>query len=515
MWTLPDPDQPLHRPHPLLAQRAVQAQAWPLYDATGARALEAWGATSLPAHRLMQRAGLGVARLALAVAPNVRRIWVAAGPGNNGGDGFEAAWQLHRRGLHVSVGCVGDAARLPRDAAMSLARAVAAGVPIEAATQPPADLGPDDLVIDALLGRGLSRPAEGALATLIDLLARCAAPTLAVDLPSGLPGDTGALANGAPCVQARWTLALLGLPAGLFTAEGRDHGGDIWWDDLGVPLPTDGSIPPVAWLEGGRSVARHRPPRRHAQHKGSFGDVWIVAGAEHMGGAAVLAARAALRAGAGRVYVAPLATPHGLADALHPEVMLGDLETLPNARLQAATVVAGCGGGAAIAAVLPRLLEQAGRLVLDADGLNAVAADPLLRAALARRHHTVLTPHPLEAARLLTTPTAAVQADRLQAARRLADETLATVVLKGSGPIVAVPQQPPSLLPVGNAALATPGSGDVLAGWLGGLWSQWPHHDDAAAQAARYAVWQHGWTAEQLRPDAHALPASVLADALR
>lgn len=514
MWTLPAPAEATPPPVPLLARRDEQPVALPLYDSTGARALEALAAATLSPHTLMRRAGLGVARLAAAVAPRARRCWIAAGPGNNGGDGFEAAVHLHRLGWTVQVGFVGDAAKLPPDAAAALARARAAGVPIDPQATLPEGLGADDLVIDALLGRGLRRPAEGRIAALIEQLNHSRAPVLSVDLPSGLPGDTGALAADEPCVVARWTLALLGLPAGLFTAQGRDHAGDIWWDDLAVATPATATIAPVGWLEGGRSVARHRPVRQHAHHKGSFGDVWVVAGAAQMGGAAVLAARAALRAGAGRVYVAPLAGTRDPADALHPELMLGTLDTLPDERLQQATVVAGCGGGDAIAAVLPRLLQHAGRLVLDADGLNAVAAAPTLRTALAARRHTVLTPHPLEAARLLGLDTGAVQADRLHAARTLADQLGAVVVLKGSGSVVASPGALPSLLPVGNAALATPGSGDVLAGWLGGTWSQWPGGPEAAAQAARLAVWQHGRAAERRHPDGGALPASALIEAL-
>lgn len=415
----------------------------------------------------------------------------------------------------------GDADRLPPDAAASYATARASGVPILPDHDTLPWLGPEDLVIDALLGRGLTRAVQGHAATLIDTMNQCAAPVLAVDLPSGLPGDTGALRASDPCVNARWTLALLGLPVGLFTAHGRDVAGDIWWDDLGVSMPLPQALGPVGWLEGGRSVAQHRPTRRHADHKGTFGDVWIVAGAPLMGGAAVLAGRGALRAGAGRVYVAPLAgsaAPHQQADPLHPELMLGTLDALPAAQCRRSTVVAGCGGGSAIAAVLPRLLLEAGRLVLDADGLNAVAASPTLRTALAARgmeRPTVLTPHPLEAARLLDTHTADIQADRLRAAQALADRYGATVVLKGSGSVVATPGARPSVLPVGNAALATPGSGDVLAGWLGGCWSQWPDGPEAAAQAARFAVWRHGWTAEQRHPDARVLPASELVEHLR
>lgn len=516
MWILPEPGLALHRPVALLGGRASQAQALPLYGSAGARQLERWAAVSLPPHRLMQRAGLGVARLALAVAPGARRCWVAAGPGNNGGDGFEAAVHLQRLGWRVEIGFTGDAQRLPPDAAASLARAQAAGVPIEAGGLPPTDLCADDLVIDALLGRGLTRPVEGPMAAWITALNDLAAPVLAVDLPSGLPGDTGALPDDAACVRARWTLALLGLGPGLFTAQGRDFAGDIWWDDLAVPPPPPGVVAPCAWLEGGASVKRSRPARQHAQHKGSFGDVWVVAGAEHMAGAGVLAARAALRAGAGRVYLAPLTGHRALADTQHPELMLGQLDTLPDERLHQVTVVAGCGGGLAIGTALPRLLRLAGRLVLDADGLNAVATDPALQTLLAARPpgSSVLTPHPLEAARLLGLEASQVQSDRLSAASALATRHGATVVLKGSGTVVATPEDLPSLMPVGNAALATPGSGDVLAGWLGGTWCPWPAGVQGAARAARLAVWQHGMTAERLRPDGTPLPASELAEAL-
>jgi len=513
IWTLPDPTLALHRPHPLMAERQQQTAPWPLYDAASARALEAWAATSRPPHQLMQTAGLGMARLAQALAPQARGLWVMAGPGNNGGDGFEAAWHWHRAGRRVQVNVVSAPAQWPVDAALSLARAQAAGVPIVEGLMPPGWLGPQDIALDGLLGRGLSRAPDGPLALAIAALNRSAAPILAIDLPSGLPGDTGALGPNAPCVQARWTLALLSLPPGLFTGQGRDVAGDIWWDDLGVTRPALDLIRPVAWLAGGAGLQHARPNRRHGQHKGSYGDVWVVGGAQRMGGAAVLAGRAALRAGAGRVYIAPLSPINGLADSQHPELMLGVLDALTPDQLANATVVAGCGGGQAIAATLPRLITQRGRLVLDADALNAVAAEPSLRAALRQRRHTVLTPHPLEAARLLSCSAAEVQANRLQAAQALAQDCHATVVLKGSGSIVASPDEAPWVLPVGNAALATPGSGDVLAGWLAGLWSQWPA-DQPAAEPARLTVWQHGWAAEQHSPQGLPLPASQLINLL-
>jgi hydroxyethylthiazole kinase-like uncharacterized protein yjeF len=511
---------------------APTPDGWPLHDAATSRQIEAAAASPLSPHTLMQRAGLGVARLAQAVAPHARRIVVLAGPGNNGGDGFEAALQLHQH-LHrrqhpssrdVVLHLLDSGHSCPPDAAASRQRAQDAGVPIVQGLGD-TDLDHADLVLDALLGRGLSRPADGAMAQAIRQLAHTDStiPVLAVDLPSGLPGDTGALAPQTACVRARWTLALLGLAPGLFTADGRDHAGEVWWDGLGLDWHDTpfASHAPAAWLHTGRHPAMAWPDRRHAQHKGSFGDVRVVGGDRSMAGAVLLAARAALGVGAGRVYAHPLDPDAPHLDPVHPELMLAGPPT-PDLLAQA-TVVAGCGGGRAIRTCLPDLLTHAARLLLDADALNAVAADTTLRQRLRERHGhglaTVLTPHPLEAARLLGCNTAEVQSDRLHAARTLAPDTGAVVVLKGSGSVVAAPGQAPWINASGNAALATPGSGDVLAGWIGGLWSQlsggtarpdaaplW--HD--AARAARHAVHQHGLRAEQYRPAGEVLIASRL-----
>jgi hydroxyethylthiazole kinase-like uncharacterized protein yjeF len=508
--------------------------AWPLHDTAAAHALEAHAAAQLPPHTLMQRAGLGVARLALALAPHARTVWIMAGPGNNGGDGFEAALHLARAGKQVRLTWLGSAERLPPDAAASLARARAAGIePVTSLNVPP--LGSDDLIIDALLGRGLTRAAGGELAEAIRLANQQPASRLTVDLPSGLPADSGALAPDAPCIQAHWTLALLSVAPGLFTADGRDHAGSVWWDDLCVDVTT---LAPAAWLGSPGAWMDAWPPRRHARHKGSFGDVWVVGGARSMGGAALLAGRAALHAGAGRVYVHRLDPAADALDPLHPELMLAELPQAgtgagpdypaPADPLAQATVVAGCGGGQAIRAALPELLAHAGRLLLDADALNAIAADAALQQALqARRSRclaSVLTPHPLEAARLLGSTLSAVQADRLAAAQQLAERFGAVVVLKGSGSVLAAPAQTAWINPSGNAALATPGSGDVLAGWLGGLWSQLPrgdspsrHASEAAAAwlATRAAVWSHGRVADIASPQAEAFPAGALAERLR
>jgi hydroxyethylthiazole kinase-like uncharacterized protein yjeF len=469
----------------------------------------------------MQRAGLSVARLAMALAPNARRIDVLAGNGNNGGDGHEAAMHLHRAGRTVVLHAFGNGTAWPPDAATSRQQAQNAGVRIVDGLDP-SEWSHSDLVIDALFGRGLTRPASGEPAEAIRRLRGHAAPVLAVDLPSGLPGDTGALEIGAPCIRARWTLALLTMAPGLFTASGRDQAGEIWWDDLGVQLLHPSAPSPAAWLHSPAWVDAVWPARRHAQHKGSFGDVWVLGGGRSMAGAVLLAARTALCVGAGRVHAHLLDPDAARLDTEHPELMFADA---PDAlRLQGATVVAGCGGGQAIRALLPDILQHAARLLLDADALNAVAEDASLLDSLRERRDrglpTVLTPHPLEAARLLGCSAAEVQSDRLRAAQALAVKTGAVVVLKGSGSLIAAPDGIPWLNTSGNAALATPGSGDVLAGWIGGLWSQLAggrsgssHPSTAWSEtelASRHAVYQHGLRAEQLSPTGDVLVASRL-----
>ena len=481
-------EKPMAGPQPVLPSQ----RAWPLFDAAASRRIEQTAAVHAPPHALMARAGLGLARLALAVAPAAHRIWVAAGPGNNGGDGLVAARLLHLRGRSVQVNLLGDPTRLPADAADALVQARAAGVRITIGLS---SIDAPDLCIDALLGLGSRRAPEGAIAAAVRQLNAGHAPVLAVDLPTGLCGDSGRRL-GDEAVVARHTLSLLTLKPGLFTAQGRDHAGRVWFDPLGVD--TDGEPAGMA-LVGPEGLRALSTGRAHAQHKGSFGDVLVLGGAPGLGGAALLAARAALAAGAGRVYLARLDGDASL-DPQRPELMPRSLQhALAPALLGQATVVCGCGGGEAVRAILPAVLASAARLVLDADALNAVAADPglstALRARAAAGQHTVLTPHPLEAARLLAQDTGAVQADRLDAARRLAERTRCTVLLKGSGSVTVSPGGSLWINPTGNARLGTAGTGDVLAGWLGGLWSQ--HAATDGCDAAIVTAWLHGHAAEQ------------------
>lgn len=504
-------------------RRISSAHSEPLHSVAATRELERLAASGLPPHTLMQRAGLSVARLALALAPHAQRIWIACGPGNNGGDGFEAAMHLHQWGKTVTVTWTGlpdGKTQLPPDAQASRERALAGGVPM--ATEPPDNF---DFCIDALLGiGGTLDPARPGTALMAEWLARMqasGAPRLAVDLPTGLDADTGSAthliatrANNTG-IPATFCLSLLTLKPGLFTADGRDRAGQVWFDDLGAgPLLTGSVEAPEAWLLGAdQAEGPLRSGAAHASHKGCFGDVAVLGGESsarsHMAGAALLAARAALHAGAGRVFVALLGSPALAIDPQQPELMFRAPDALD---LVQQVVVCGCGGGDAVRAVLPKVLSAAPRLVLDADALNAIAGDTQLQTQLTARHHrgysTVLTPHPLEAARLSGLTSKEVQADRLAVVRQLAERFQCVVVLKGSGTVIAAPGRASAINSSGNALLATAGTGDVLAGMLGAAMAG----GLGAFEAACSAVFTHGQAADLWPAHANgkALTASVL-----
>ena len=458
-----------------------------LHSVEATRRMENVAQAALPAHMLMQRAGLAVAQLALAIAPHARRIWIACGPGNNGGDGLEAAMHLQQWGKAPVVTWLGDPNHAPADSIRSWQRAVAAGVTF-------AQIPPDrvDLCIDALLGIGTNiRTPEGHMAEWITHMNTSNAPVLAVDLPSGLHADTGVVAPLS--VRASHTLSLLTLKPGLFTAHGRDVAGIVWLDELtndSNPPVSQPDTAPTAWLGGSPAPAT----RLHASHKGSFGDVAIVGGASGMTGAALLTASAALHAGAGRVFVGVLADDAPTVDMSQPELMFRQVESLDFSTM---TVVCGCGGGEAVQCHLSRILSTTTPVVLDADAINSIAKNEplqvLLRGRVQHAAATVLTPHPLEAARLLGTSVTQVQHNRLGAAQQLAARFACTVVLKGSGTVIAAPGQTPVINPTGNGKLATAGTGDVLAGMIGAYLASGINAFESACQA----TYHHGETADQ------------------
>jgi hydroxyethylthiazole kinase-like uncharacterized protein yjeF len=309
-------------------------------------------------------------------------------------------------------------------------------------------------------------------------------------------------------VLADHTLSLIAVQAGLLMGHGRDASGQIWLEDLGY-LASQHQVPPLAWLNALYTSA----PKSHASHKGSHGDVAVIGGegmaTQGMGmtGAAILAATAALHAGAGRVILSLLSGQTN--ESAPPDLMQREFRRLELEKLH---VVCGCGGGSAVQEVLPEVLRRSAHLVLDADGLNAVAQEPSLQQTIRKRgkaQPTVITPHPLEAARLLGCNTAQVQNDRLKAAQELAERFQCCVVLKGSGTVIAAPGHTPRINITGNGRLAIGGTGDVLAGLVGARMAQGLSAFDAACAA----VAQQGQVADDW-PPGEALTASRLAQRL-
>jgi len=491
-----------------LTQHLSSQARWPLHSVEQTQALEHQAQASLPANTLMQRAGLATAQLAMAIAPHARTIWIACGPGNNGGDGLEAAVHLQAWGKQPIVTWLGNEASAPSDALHAWHRAKAAGVTF--ATQPPQEF---DLAIDALLGIGAQRAPEGLMAQWLNAIQASNSPLLCVDIPTGLLADTGEWIGAAPPQHTtantraqRHTLSLLTLKQGLFTADGQDAAGQVWFNDLKVAH----SSTPEAWLQQHGAKPTDRP---HNSHKGSFGDVSVLGGAPGMSGAAMLAGFAALHGGAGRVLLGLMdnAARHAVT-ATHPALMVRAPADL---NLTTSTVVCGCGGGDDIHALLQNVLSCSQKLVLDADALNAIARDTSLQTLLKKRSTrqkpTVLTPHPLEAARLLSCTAKGVQQNRLHAAQQLANTFQCVVVLKGSGSIITSPHHTAVINGSGNALLATAGTGDVLAGLMGAYITR---HDDAF-EAACQAVFTHGRVADAWPSTGPALDAASLAASVR
>ncbi|MCC7039685.1 MAG: NAD(P)H-hydrate dehydratase [Burkholderiales bacterium] len=456
----------------------------PIVDLPTLRALEAQHADA----GLMERAGAAAAAVAQRLTGNRGRpIVVLAGPGNNGGDAFVVARLLRTGWFDVQVLFAGTPERLPADAAHAYRAFTAAGG--RTTDVLPRGAG---LVVDGLLGIGLGRAPEGRIAELVRWANEQAAPILALDVPSGLDAATGAAY--LPVVRATHTATFLALKPGLVTLDGPDHCGEVSVHDLGVAAPPDAGQR-LTWdaLAGALPAALTR--RVGNVNKGTFGTLGIVGGARGMAGALVLAGRAAMRTGAGKVWLGFLMAEPPPFDALLPELMLRQSSAVLTANPDALVVGPGLGTGEAALAVVLRALAAAVPLVLDADALNLIAADAALRERVSTRAApTLATPHPGEAARLLATSVAAVQRDRLAAARALSRTLGATVVLKGAGSILAYPDDRFDVNATGGPALASAGSGDVLSGIVGALLAQGL---DARA-ALRYAVCLHGAAADHL-----------------
>jgi len=437
---------------------------------------------------LMERAGAAAVDLATAVlARRSGRVVVLAGPGNNGGDAFVCARHLHARGMDVVV-VAPDQPRRPADAANAWRAATAAGVPME----PEMPEGDCALIIDGLFGVGLSRAIATPWSTWIERANASGAPILALDVPSGLDAATGVAHE--PAIVATATATFIGLKPGLLTCDGPDRCGAISIHDLGVDVRDAAVGVRVEWRGVVAALPAILARTVRKSHKGTYGRACIVGGAEGLVGAALLAGRAALRLGAGRVVVGLAAREPPLVDLMSPELMLREADAV-GAEHDAWVVGPGLGSGERARALVEKAVSLDTPIVVDADGLNAIANDADLFAAVARRNApTLLTPHPAEAARLLHGTTADVQADRVAAAAKIATSLRAHVVLKGAGSIVARPDGTFDSNASGNPALATAGSGDVLSGMLGALLAQ----GIDAGDALRIGVCLHGAAADAL-----------------
>ncbi len=452
-----------------------------LWTAEQTRALDraAIDLHGIPAATLMERAGRAAFGSLRRRWPTARRILVVCGSGNNGGDGYVLAAAAREAGLQPRV--LALAAPKSDESRAARARAEGAGVPIE--PLPAQGLPAADVVVDGVLGTGLLRAPDGLPRRAIELMEATPAPVLALDIASGLSSDTGGVPGVA--VRAVATVTFIALKIGLFTGRGREFSGAIEYAGLDVPPQIYDEIEPLALRLTVSELCAWVPRRPQDAHKGVAGHVLVVGGEQSMAGAARMAGAAACRAGAGLVSVATRAAHAAHVSAGCPELMasgIEDREALENALGRASVVALGPGLGraswgrtmwaAAVDASLP--------LVVDADALNLLAEQPH------RRDDWILTPHPGEAARLLGTSTAAVQADRVAAVRSIVERYGGVCALKGSGTLVA----DVSSLWVcdrGNAGMATGGMGDVLTGAIAALRAQGLE----AVRAAGLGVWLH------------------------
>ncbi len=422
------------------------------------------------------------------------RILVYCGSGNNAGDGYIIASLARQAGYQVQVVQVGDPQRLRGDAARAYQKALDEQVAMrsfDAQKAPEADV-----IVDALLGTGLSGNVRGDYGVAIDQINQNPAPVLAVDIPSGLCANTGRILGKA--VTARATVTFIGMKQGLLTHEAGDCCGDIWYADLQVPESVFEQLPADCLLVTSSDIARWLPRRARNTHKGQCGRVLVVGGDLGMGGAVAMAAEAAARVGAGLVTV--ITRPEHVSAILsrRPELMVNachEGDDISQALEKASVVVAGPGIGRDRwgACLLEQILQSERPLVLDADGLNYLSDMAEQMPVLTSRNNWILTPHPGEAARLAGASSQDIQADRFDAVRQIQQKYNASVVLKGNGTLIASADQPMRLVATGNPGMATGGMGDVLSGVIGGLIAQ----GIPVSVAGALGAWLHGDAADR------------------
>jgi hydroxyethylthiazole kinase-like uncharacterized protein yjeF len=450
---------------------------------------------------LMEKAGLAAAEVARdkLLTGERNKVLVLAGPGNNGGDAFVAARHLQIWGYDLTLVFTGERANLSADAQRALEAWLSQGG--EILTELP-ESGCWDGVIDGLFGIGLDhrsgRDLAGRYLELVRAVNRMGLPVLAIDVPSGLGSATGNVCGEA--IHARLTVTFIGLKPGLLTARGPEYCGEIILCDLGIDAPS--LLEPGCWMmDEAHAKELLPPPRPASSHKGMFGSIGIIGGAPGMIGAALLAGTAALRLGAGRVYLGLLADNAPGVDTAQPELMLRPVaEVLDLDNLNCLLIGPGLGRAVEASTWLQCALETDLPLVLDADALNLVAAQSRLASLLQDRSRkgkapSILTPHPAEAARLLNTDIPVIESDRLNAAISLARQYACHAVLKGAGSISAMPSGKCYINTSGNPGLSSAGTGDILSGMIGALLAQ----GLGPEKALPLAVHLHGAAADVLQ----------------
>lgn len=452
--------------------------------------LEMRAANQLGADTLMKRAGAAAAELIMKRLEDAgveqRRVTLLVGPGNNGGDALACACELREKGAVVNVVLPGGRRPTSALALAQLERWTQAG---GTTYDDPYMTEKADCVVDGLFGTGLAKPITGDYLDAVLWFNERQALKVSLDIPSGLNPVTGHWTGSYPGCSADVTITFLCVKSGLYMCEGADAAGEIVLNELDVSVP----LSPLSVI-GTDEFPRVLRPRVKNSHKGDYGSVAVIGGTDGMIGASILAARAALISGAGRVTLECRAEHAPHVDMVYPEIMFA---TKPVNLEDFDAIVLGCGLGTS-AEAKARVIEALNcqkPLILDADALNIIAADIKLQdMVLARRAPTVLTPHPGEAARLLRRDTAGVTADRVAACRELAVQTGAIVVLKGAGTVISMRSSRTWINPTGSPMLATGGSGDVLTGMIGAMFAQ--GYDMVESVLA--AVYFHGLSAEGL-----------------
>jgi hydroxyethylthiazole kinase-like uncharacterized protein yjeF len=450
-----------------------------------------------PGITLMEQAGRAVAAAVRSCCKRGGQVVVVAGPGNNGGDGYVAARLLAESGYAVRLLLLGEVARLKGDAAVAASRWNGASEAFE-----PDALATADAIVDALFGSGLDRPIEGPARKLIEAMNAAQAPVVAVDLPSGINGGSGTVMGAA--VTATHTVTFFRRKPGHVLMPGRMHCGEVSVADIGIPDSVLPLLAPRCWLNEPALWAARFPVPALPSHKYTRGHVVVVSGGLSMTGAARLAARGALRAGAGLVTIASprealaVNAAASLAVMVRPVDGAGELaDFLSDRRRNSVVLGPGGGVGKPLREMVLEALSGERAVVLDADALTSFGDEPqtLFAAIGARKGATVLTPHEGEFSRLFNRVLNVPQS-KLERARKAAKEASAIVLLKGADTVVAAPDGRAAIAANAPAWLATAGSGDVLAGFVAALLAQGMPEFEAAAAA----VWLHGEAGNEAGP---------------